>query len=90
MREVKEIRKDISAIKKMADCEGRLGFELTEPGHDDPFYNYQDSGKGLLNVIDNNPDKLDIIEEVVIAITGWSFSSIREHMKVHKSHWDSL
>ena len=90
MRDTKEIRKDINAIKKMADCEGRLGFELQELNFGDPFHSYYDSGKGLLNMIAHNPDKIDIIEEVVIAITGWNFSSIKEHMKEHKSHWDSL
>lgn len=89
-RDIKDIKKDIGAIRRMTDAEGRLGFELVELDFDDPFYNYSESGAGLLGMISKHPDKLDLIEEVVIAITGWSFASIKEHMKEHKPHWDSL
>ncbi len=92
MRGVKEIRRDFNAICRMSDAAGRLGFELSE-SQNGQFWaadSYDTVGSSLISVVENNPEHIDLIEDVVVAITGFGFGSIREHMKDHKSHYESL
>ena len=92
MRTNKEIQKDIDAIDEMEESRDRLGFEIIESqsGTFEPSEGYYTVGKDVLRVAKSHPDQLDLIEEVIIAITGWGFGTLRERMKEHKDYFDSL
>lgn len=87
MRDMKEIKKDINAIKRMTNARGRLGFAISEATSTE-CCDY--IGKDLLNLAIVYPDNLDIIESAVIAICGYGFNSLREQMKEQKDEYESL
>ena len=88
-RTKKDIKKDINAIERMTDCEGRLGYAISN-AINEIDNSFDDMGSYLLGVIRSNPEQLDVIEEAVIAICGYSFETLREHMKAEKPDFDCL
>ena len=86
-RLIKEIKKDISAISKMSDSRGRLGFAISEAANSD---RYDYIGKDVLSVVKKYPNNLDIIESTVIAVCGYGFDSLREKMKEQREHYETL
>ncbi len=89
MKDNKEIKKAISAINKMTDCDGRLGLAI-DKAINDTDNTYDEMGSYLLSLANNHPDQLGIIEETVIAICGYGFETLRQHMKKQKKEYDSL
>ncbi len=88
-REVKDIKKDLNAIKKMTEAEGRLGFAI-DNAINEQDNSYDDMGRYLVRVAEAHPDQLNVIEETVIAICGYSFGTLRDRMKTEKSDYDAL
>ena len=81
----------IKEIESMDNAELRLGFELIEADYsDEGSISYEESGRALLNLIEDNPDKLDIIERTIIAVIGVGFESIKERMEENKDYVESL
>lgn len=70
------------------DREGLFGFAVMEMEYDD---NYSDIGYSLLNIIEN-ADKytLKIIEETLLAITGYDLEHLLDKMKRNEEYYDSL
>ena len=94
MTDIKQIKKALSSIKKMDDSCERLGYEISEtisgtfPG--EIAEDYRTIGKDLLNLMFMHPNELEIINDTLIAITGWSIPTIKDRMKKHKSLYDNL
>ena len=87
-----QVLKDFDAICRMTDSENRLGFEISESNSgvfDEPS-SYKEIGRSLIEVLQNNRNQAELIEKVIIAITGWNIRSLRERMEEHKSYIDSL
>lgn len=89
MRDINDIKKDIAEIEKFDECEGLLGFAVME-SVSDVDNSYSDVGKGLLQLVESKPEYAGIIEETVIAITGWSFNSLINEMRAKKDYYYSL
>ena len=82
----------VEEIRKLEDAAGRLGYEIKEVDFFEGSMadSYDTVGRDLLNVIARNEDNIELIEEVVIAITGYGFESLLGRMKEHKDYWDAL
>ena len=81
----------IKEIESMDNAELRLGFELIKADYsDEGSISYEESGRALLNLIEDNPDKLDIIEATIIAVIGVGFESIKERMEENRDYVESL
>lgn len=89
MRNNDEIMNDIREIEKFDDYEGLLGFSVIESVNEKDN-SYSDVGSHLLSLIERKPECADIIEETVIAITGWSFESLIRQMRSNKDYYSSL
>ena len=76
-------------IKKFNGYEGRLGFAIAESVND---YNlsYESIGEGLDYIIRKNPDKIDFVEDVVAALTGYDFEELRNIIREQKDYYDAL
>ena len=82
-------KRDYSYIRQMNDYCGLLGFVIAESAGE--YGNsYEDIGRGVDYVINKYPDQVDLIEEVIIGITGYSFATIREKMKENKEYYEAL
>lgn len=91
----KSARKAIGCIKRMKDGAGRLGYDVKEVDYFETEEgrfcdSYGTVGGQLLEVVNKYPESLRVIEETLIAITGYSFSSMLDRMKRHKRYWDNL
>lgn len=87
MRTNEEIKKDLDAIDEMEESRDRLGFAISEAVTTD---DYSEIGKSILRLARRYPDQLGMIEEVTVAICGYSFESLRKQMEEQKEYWDSL
>ena len=85
MRDNKEIRDDFDAICRMDDCDGRLGYEISES-----IDSYDTVGYSLIRVVEDNPEQIALIESVVTAITGYGFDSIKRHMEKNKECYEAI
>lgn len=76
-------------IRKLDDFCGRLGFAISN-SIEDYGNSYEDIGVGLDYVINKHPDEIELIEEVVIALSGYKFETLLKHMTEQKDYYDSL
>lgn len=85
--------KNVRAIARMKDAAGRLGYEIAEVDFFDEGFggdSYDTIGSDLLSLIERNHDQAALVEEVVIAICGYGFESLRNRMKEHLEYWQAL
>lgn len=69
------------------DNEGLLGFSICNNDDD----SYRDIGTSLVNLIEDSSDEVfDIIDKTIIAISGYSLSSLLNMMKDNKDYYESL
>ncbi len=68
---------------------GLFGFVVVE-AIDDGYNSYEDIGKYLKRVVDENPDQFELIEKVIIAISGIDFKEIEKQMEERADYYDSL
>ncbi|MBO5609112.1 MAG: hypothetical protein J5929_01890 [Eubacterium sp.] len=78
------------AIRDMDDGADRLGFEILEQDTFDCDVNYYDIGRSVINIIENHPESFEVIEKVIIAITGYGFETLNQKVIEHKDYFDSL
>ena len=88
-REISEIKGDLDAIKEMTGSDGRLGYAISNAINESDN-SYDDMGRYLMYVVDAHPEHLNAIEETVIAICGYGFRTLKEHMKAEKSSYDAI
>ena len=82
-------KQNYAYIRKYNDYCGRLGFAISESINDmDNCYEY--IGECLDYLIDKYPDKIGLIEEVVIALSGYSFETLRKIIREQKEYYNSL
>ena len=67
--------------------DGLLGFVISESVNE-MDNSYEDMGRNLINLIERNPDQIDLIERVVIALTGYSFETIKDRMEYNKEYYE--
>ena len=89
MRDNKDIIKDVKAIDKMSEGAERLGFAIDNAVRE-VDNSYYDMGRYLLGLVRDYPDQAGIIEQTVIAICGFGFDSLKEHMKEEREDYLSL
>lgn len=68
---------------------GLLGFTIAESVNE-MDNSYEDIGYGLVSVIEDHPEQIDLIEKVVIALSGYSFETIIEKMEDNSDYYNSL
>lgn len=81
-------REAYEKIEKM-DNPGLLGFTISESVNE-MDNSYEDIGYSLDNVIYDNPGQIDLIEKVVIALSGYTFETIIDKMKDNEEYYNSL
>ena len=81
-------RQSYANIKKFNDYEGRLGFAISE-SVGDYGNSYEDMGESLDILINKYPDKIELIEEVVIALSGYGFETLEKKMREQKDYHDA-
>lgn len=85
----KAVENTIKNIREMDDYCGLLGFTIAESvGEYDN--GYEDIGYGIDSLIDKYPDKVELIEEVVIALSGYGFETLRQKMIENKDYYNTL
>lgn len=77
-----------SQISKMEDY-GLLGFTISESVNE-MDNSYEDMGYHLDQVISENPDQIDLIEKVIIALSGYCFETLKEKMENNRDYYGSL
>ena len=78
-----------SHIKRMKNYYGLLGFTIAESVNE-MDNSYEDMGYHLDDVISENPNQIDLIEKVVIALSGYCFETIKDKMKENRDYYNSL
>ncbi len=81
-------KKSYSMIKNNED-HGLLGFVISESVNE-MDNSYEEIGRRLDEVISNNPDQIDLIEKIVIALTGYCFETIKDKMEDNREYYNSL
>lgn len=79
-------------ICSMENASGRLGFEIVE-AQSGQFWesdSYETVGESVISLVRNNPEQIELIEKVLIAITGYGFESTKIHMDEHEDYYNSL
>lgn len=82
-------KQNYAKIQRFKDFEGRLGFAIAE-SVSDWNRSYESMGEGLDYLIRKNPDKINFIEEVIAALTGYDFEELRCVMREQKDYYDAL
>lgn len=90
MSKAEEVMKIVGEIENFGngeypDVAGLFGFSI-ESEIDD----YRQTGMSVMSVFGNHPDKADILEEMLVAICGWSLSSLKEKMAEKADYYRSL
>ena len=81
----KEIKKQINYICRNDECSERLGYAIKKSMEEE---NIGRIGGDLINLTLTHPDELELIENVVIAICGYGFDSLREKIKSEKKEYE--
>ena len=93
-RKQERARRTVAAVRqieRMKESCGRLGYEIGADFYDDdPGVSYGDIGGDIIDLVHRYPEHADLIEDVVIAVCGYGFETLKERMKEHKSYWDAL
>lgn len=84
-------RKGLASKLLEADAE-RIGFECLGQDTFDSTVSYNEIGRSIQNVLQTFDDSkgLEIIENMLIAITGYGFKSTLENIEEHREYYDSL
>ncbi len=89
MEKNEKIKKTIAEIEQLSDYDGRLGFAVYDAVVTDEE-TCEHIGHALLCTAKQHPEHLDVIEETLIAITGWGFESLKREMEDNKDTYYSL
>lgn len=85
--------KQLEAIKKIEnfpdnDADGLFGFCIM--GGQDEAYSYRDVGCSTLEMFKEYPEQAELLEKMLIAISGYGLESLLKKMKVEQDYYDSL
>ena len=84
-----ELKKLINSIAGMQDSEKRLGYAIFNELNDLTNL-FDDIGGGLLRLCDREPENIEVIERVLIALTGFGFAGLKKCMIEQKDFVNSL
>lgn len=68
--------------------EGLFGFCIM--GGQDECYSYTDVGQATIEMFKQHPEQAELLEEMLIAISGYSLNSLLEKMKNEQDYYNGL
>lgn len=83
------IDKSIAELSKLKDYESRLGYAVYNAVVTDEETCFH-IGRAILHVVEQHKDQLKVIDDTLIAVTGWGFESLKREMEDKKDAYYSL
>ncbi len=79
----------VDSISEMENSDGRLGYAIALAMDEDDNY-YKDIGRNVIRMCYKYPEQVNIVEETLIAITGWGLETLKAHMEEQIDDYNSL
>lgn len=88
-----DFNKQLEVVSKIenfpdADADGLFGFCIM--GGQDEAYSYRDVGYSTLKMFKDYPEQAELLEKMLIAISGYSLDSLFKKMEQEQDYYNGL